>query len=198
MKSFFARSRFVPAGSSAGRAAVRCLLLTAVLLAPPSRGQQIPSTQTEAIDGSSVSFPDAGSGKPLLFVVGFSHQSSGPCKLWDKRLSPQYLNDSRILYFQAADLQGVPSFVMKMILHGMRKEIPANEHSRFVILRASEDQWKTAAKFSAANEPYVMLTNPAGQIVWQTHGEVTDDQFAALQRAIKTQLANWEVPGRYR
>jgi hypothetical protein len=167
-----------------------CVLLAAALLAPPTRSQQIPATQAKAIDGSSVSFPDASSGKPLLLLVGFSHQSSGRCQAWDKRLAPIYLDDSRILYFQAADFQGVPSLVMKMILHGMKKEIPANEHSRFVLLQSNEDEWKSAAKFSAPDDAYLILTNPAGHIVWQTHGEVTDEQFAALQAAIKTQLGN--------
>jgi hypothetical protein len=142
------------------------------------------------MDGSSVSFPDPASAKPLLFVLGFSHQSSGPCEAWNKRLSPLYLNDSHILYYQAADFQGVPSLMLKMILHGMRKQIPANEHSRFVLLQENEEQWKGAAKFSVANEPYILLTNPAGNIVWQTHGAVTDAEFAALQAAIKAQLGN--------
>lgn len=177
---------------AARRVGFRCLVLAAALfiLTPLGRAQQIPSTQAKTIDGSSVSFPDAASGKPLLFVVGFSHQSSGPCQAWDKRLAPLHLNDSRILYYEAADFQGVPSLVLKMILHGMKKEIPANEHSRFVLIQANEDQWKAVSEFSAPNEPYILLADPAGHIVWQTHGAVTDEQFACLQAAIKTQLRN--------
>ncbi len=192
MKSISSQSRSLIAHYVTRRAGSRCSLLAAALFVclPLSRAQQIPATQAKTIDGSSVSFPDAAGGKPLLFVVGFSHQSSGPVQAWDKRLAPLYLNDPRILYYQAADFQGVPSLVMKMILHGMKKEIPANEHSRFVLIQANEDQWKSIAKFSAPNEPYILLANPAGHVVWQTHGAVSDDQFAALQAAIKTQLGN--------
>ncbi len=192
MKSVFAQLQFVTAFRTSRHAFLRCALLPTALfvLLPLSRAQQIPATQAKTIAGSSVSFPDAASSKPLLFVVGFSHQSSGPCQAWDKRLAPLYLDDARILYYEAADFQGVPSLIMKMILHGMKKEIPANEHSRFVLLDANEDQWKSAAKYSAPNEPYVLLATPAGHIVWQTHGAVTDDQFAALQAAIKAQLGN--------
>lgn len=191
MKSFSAQPHSVLPGIT-GFVGLRCLfLLTALcILVPLSQAQQIPATHAKTIDGSSVSFPDAASGKPLLFVVGFSHQSGTPCQAWDKRLSPLYLNDSRILYYQAADFQGVPSFLLKMILHGMKKEIPANEHSRFVLLQADEDQWKSAAKFTAANDPYILLANPTGQIVWQTHGVVTDEQLTALQAAVKTHLAH--------
>jgi len=173
-------------------AGLRCSVVFTVLLVliPLGRAQQIPATQAKTLDGASVSFPDAASGKPLLIVLGFSHASSEPCKAWNKRLAPLYLGDSRILYYEAADFQGVPSLVMKMILHGMKKEIQANEHPRFVLLQTNEDQWKNLTKFSAPNDPYVLLADPAGHIVWQTHGAVTDDQFAALQAAVKKQIGN--------
>jgi ATP synthase subunit 10 len=191
MKKIYPQSQIVAAAHAATRStSYRCALLGAAIciVVPFSRAQQIPTTQAKAIDGSSVGFPDAANGKPLLLVIGFSHQSSDPCRAWDKRLSPLYLNSSRILYYQAADLQGVPSLITKMILHGMRKEIPANEHSRFILLQANENEWKSVAKFSAPYEPYILLANPAGHIVWQTHGAVTDEQFDALQAAIRTQL----------
>lgn len=173
-------------------AAIRFSVLVATLctFSPICLAQQIPATQAKALDGSSVSVPDAASDKPLLFVVGFSHQSSGPCQAWDKRLAPLYLNNPRVLYYEAADFQGVPSLILKMILRGLKREIPVNEHSHFVLLQANEEQWKSAAQFSAPNEPYILLVNPAGHIVWQTHGVVTDERFAALQAAVKTQLGN--------
>lgn len=178
----------------------RVLLLAAIRFLPAAfllstffpaySAQQIPATQAITLSGTSVSFPDAASGKPLLFVLGFSHKSSEPCKAWNKRLSPLYLNDSRISYYQAADFQGVPSLILKMILHGMKREIPANEHSHFVLLQKNEDQWKSVADFSAPDDSYILLADPSGHIVWQTHGAPTDDQLFALQAAIKAQLKN--------
>jgi hypothetical protein len=189
MKTFFAEPLAVAAAVVAW-AGLQSLLLATALLAALNGPPQIPTTQAKTLDGSSVTFPDAASGKPLLFVIGFSHQSGTPCQAWDKRLAPLYLNDPRLLYYEAADFQGVPSLILKMILHGMKRQIPANEHSRFVLLQADEDQWKSVARFTAPNDPYVLLANPAGQIVWQTHGVVTDEQLAALQAAVKTQLAH--------
>jgi hypothetical protein len=189
MKDFSAKRHYFAA------VAARCsgllpLLLATALSAAVIQPQQIPTTHAQALDGSSVSFPDAASGKPLLFVIGFSHQSGTLCQAWDKRLAPLYLNDPHILYYEAADFQGVPSLILKMILHGMRRGIPANEHSRFVLLQTDEDQWKSAAHFSSPDEPYILLANPAGHIVWQTHGAITDEQFAALQAERKKQLGN--------
>jgi hypothetical protein len=192
MNSILAKLSFVSLSRVALLSAIR-LLPAAFLFStfvPVYTAQQIPATQAKTLNGASVSFPDAASGKPLLFVLGFSHKSSEPCKAWDKRLSPLYLNDSRVLYYQAADFQGVPSLILKMILHGMKREIPANEHSHFVLLQTNEDQWKSVTQFSAPDEAYILLTDPAGHIVWQTHGAATDDQLAALQAAIKAQLKN--------
>ena len=192
MPTIPSKSRFADKTCAATHKGLQCLLLlTAIcILISPAGAQQIPDTQTKALDGSSVHVPDASSGKPLLFVIGFSHQSSDPCGAWNKRISPLYLNDSSILYYEAADLQNVPSLVLRMVLHGMKKDIPANQHSRFLILQSNDAEWKNAVKFSAPNDAYILLTNPAGHIVWQTHGAVTDEQFSALQAAVKTHLGN--------
>ena len=192
MKSRSAESGVVPASRSARLAGFRCFVLFTPLLVlvPLSRAQQIPGTQAKTLDGGSVSFPDAASGKPLLIVVGFSHASSEPCKAWNKRLSPLYANDNRILYYEAAELQSVPALVLKMVVHGMKKDIPASDQSRFVILQTNEERWKSAAQFSAPNDAYVLLSDPGGHVVWHTHGTVTDEQVAALQIAIKKQFGN--------
>ena len=192
MKSISCGSQLLAPVRAATPLSCRCSLLLALIciFVPLCRSQQIPFTQAKTIDGSSVEFPNAESDKPLLFVVGFSHQSSSACQTWNKRLSPLYLKDPRVLYYQAADFQGVPSLITRMILHGMRRQVPANEQPRFVLLQANENEWKSAAKFSAANDAYVLLADSTGHIVWQTHGAVTEEQFGSLRAAMKTELGN--------
>jgi hypothetical protein len=90
-----------------------------VLVACRCLGQNLPSTQAKALDGSAIVFPQPASQKPLLVVVGFSHRSSEDFKAWNQRALSPYLTDPRIDYYELADLDGVPSFVRTMILHGM-------------------------------------------------------------------------------
>jgi ATP synthase subunit 10 len=165
---------------------LRCVfvLLAAAAFASVGGGQQIPATQAQTLAGTTVSFPDVASGKPLLFVVGFSHKGGEQCEAWNKQLSPLYLNDSRVSYYEAADFQGVPSLILKMILHGMRKEIPANQHSRFVLLESNEEEWKKLANYSASDDAYVILASPGGRVVWQTKGPMDPAQLQALQAAL--------------
>ena len=89
-----------------------------------SSAQVIPGTHAKALDGSAVSFPRSDSPKPLLLIIGFSHKSDKQCESWSKRLKAAYMNEPRMAYYELADFQGVPSFVMWMVLHGVRREVP--------------------------------------------------------------------------
>jgi hypothetical protein len=117
-------------------------------------------------------------------VVGFSHKSSGDFKAWNQRALSPYLNDRRIDYYELADLQGVPSFVRGMILHGMRREIPEAQHSHFAPLTAGEEEWKKTVGYSASNNTYLILAEPSGHVVWQTSGVPDDEKVAALKQAL--------------
>lgn len=103
-------------------------LLLAAIFSGACLAQQIPATQAPALDGTTVSFPHEASGRPLLFVIGFSRKSSDQVEEWNRRLSPLYLKSSHVFYYQVADLSGAPSFTLKMILHGMRKQVPADSN----------------------------------------------------------------------
>lgn len=153
------------------------------------RSQSVPPTQAKTLKGSAVSFPIAGSSKPLLLRVGFSHESSKQCDQWNKRFKPAYLSEPRIDYYEIADFQGVPSVVMWMILHGMRREIPKDEQSRFVLLYSDGDKWKKLVGYTAPEDAYVIVADPSRNVLWQAHGEPTDAKQTELQAALGKQLS---------
>lgn len=159
-------------------------LLLASSFAISCYAQQVPATKAKALDGSKIEFPDPKNPKPLLLVIGFSHKSSDQTQAWDKRLAPLYLKSASVSYYEVADFQGVPQFILKMILHGMRREIPTAEHSHFVILDSNEQEWEKLVNFSAADESYLVVAGGDGKVLWQTHGVITDVKFDALQKAI--------------
>ncbi len=71
-----------------------------------------------------------------------------------------------------------------MIVHGMRKDVPAAEHPHFVPLYDHEDNWKKTVGFSAPDDPYILVASPDGHALWQTHGVVSDSVYADLKAAI--------------
>ncbi len=146
-----------------------------------SLAQQIPTTQAPTLDGTIVSFPHEASGRPLLFVIGFSRKSNDQVEEWNKRLSPLYLKSPHVFYYQVADLTGAPSFTIKMILHSMRKQVPVEEQSHYVLIENNDDKWKNLVNYSDADDAYIVLTNPSGHVLWQARGPVTDAQISALQ-----------------
>ncbi len=146
--------------------------------------QSVPPTTAKALDGSAIAFPRSEGKKPLLVIVGFSHKSSGDFTRWNQRALSSYLNDPHVDYYELADLQGVPSFVRAMILHGMRNEVPKVEHSHFAPLTAGEDEWKKIVGYSASSNTYLILAEPSGHVVWKTSGLPDDGKVTALKQAL--------------
>ena len=153
----------------------------------PPKAQTVPQTHANALDGSAVSFPPSGS--PLLLVISFSHKAGDQLEDWDKRLKADYLKDPRVAYYQLSDFQGVPSFIMHLILHGMRRSVPQDEHGHFVPLYENEEAWKKAVSYSTADDAYVVVADTSGHVLWQTHGSPTDAKYTDLQAAMKKAMS---------
>lgn len=164
-------------------------LLVCLLIACPGLAQAVPATTAKALDGTAIAFPRPESRKPLLLVVGFSHKSSEDFKQWNQRMLSPYLSDPHIDYYELADLQGVPSLVRSMILHGMRREVPAAQHSHFAPFTAGEEEWKKAVNYSASDNTYIVVADPTGHIVWQTHGVPDDEKVSGLKKALADVLS---------
>jgi hypothetical protein len=174
-----------------GMSTVKCAFLSfvialfaAAILAAPVRAQSIPPVKAKALDDSEVTLPTPGANQLLIVVIGFSHKSGPPSGAWAKRITADYASDSHVSFYQMAQLQSAPSFIRPMILRGIRSDLPAAQHSHFVPVCDHESEWKTAVNFSAPDDPYVLITNPDGHILWQTHGPVSDSAYSDLKAAI--------------
>ena len=152
-----------------------------------SFSQQIPRADVTTLTGTHVVLPREAKGKPLLLLLTFSHKGSDDLAAWNKRFKVSYATDPRIDYFELSDFQGVPSFVMKMILHGLRRSVHEPERSHFAPFYTQEEAWKKLVNYSDPNITYLLLTDASGQVVWQTRGPATDGNAAELEAAIVKQ-----------
>jgi hypothetical protein len=164
-------------------------LLLSLVLAASSSAQSIPPVKAKTLAEVEITLPQPGSSHVLILVLGFSHKSGNNCTPWDKRLFADFHSDSRVTYYQLPVLQGAPAFVRPMILRGMRKDIPADQQIHFIPILDHEDEWKKLVNFSAPDDPYILLTNPEGRVIWQTHGSLTDASYDALKSAVSKLLA---------
>ncbi len=58
-----------------------------------------------------------------------------------------------------AEFQGVPSFVMTMILRGMRRAIQEPERSHFATFFSGKEEWKKLVNYSDPKSAYVVLAD---------------------------------------
>jgi hypothetical protein len=159
-----------------------------------SEAQSIPPINAKALDDSHVVLPPPGGKQLLILVVGFSHKSSEACGVWSKQLAVEYATNPQAVYFQLAELQSAPSFVRGMILHGMHKDVAAAQQSHFVPLFDHEAEWKALVHFSAADDPYVLLSSPDGHVLWQMHGAMSEATYADMKAAVGKAASSQNEP----
>ena len=164
---------------------MRCsAVFIVLLLALSCCAQTVPSTEAKALDGTDIAFP-RDHGKPLILMIGFSHKSSDDFEQWNKQALSSYLSASQVDYYELADLDGVPSFVRAMILHGMRREIHGVEQSHFAPLLSGEGDWKKAVNYNPSNNTYIVVADSAGHIIWQTQGVPAEEKISELKSAVE-------------
>lgn len=160
------------------------LVFAAGVLAVSAAAQQIPHTEAKSLTDHPIVVPVPGATKPLVVIIAFSSKGGDDSGAWNKAFHVRYETDPRIDYVELADFQGVPSFVMGMILHGMRRSVQEPEKSHLAPFFAQEDTWKKVVSFKDPKVAYVLLADPSGRIVWQTTGPASDEKVAALEAAI--------------
>jgi len=160
------------------------IALAVALVALSASPRQIPHIDVTTLDNGHVVLPAPGSTKPILIVIAFSAKGGDDSGAWNKRFQPVYTRDSRFDYLELADFQGVPSFIMKMILHGMRRSVQEPEKSHLAPFYTAEGDWKTLVGANDKNIAYVLVTDPSGHIVFQTHGPATDAKATQVLAAL--------------
>ncbi len=154
-----------------------CLAFLVMLLVTASLSAQvIPHTEAETLSGKKIVLPDAATGRPAVFIVGFSRAGGDSSGRWGKQLRQEFTTDSNVQIYSVAELQDAPKMVRGMIRHSMRGNLPQNEQDTFVVLYQDEDVWQKLADFSDPNDAYILLVDSAARIRWRTHGKAPDQQ----------------------
>ena len=165
---------------------MKLLKLALLFLVIPvlSSAQSIPAVKAKALDNSEITLPIPSSQQILILMLGFSHKSGDLCKVWGRKISADYHADARIAYFTIPVLQSAPSLVRPMIVHGMRKDVPAQELAHFVPLYSNESDWKKVVNFSVPDDAYLIVAMPDGHPVWRAHGPFSDSTYADLKKSV--------------
>lgn len=162
-------------------AAVGCFCLPA-----PVFSQQIPEISVRTLDGGRMVLPVPGSGQPLIVLISFSHSGGDDAMMWNKEFKARYETDPRVEYCELADFQGVPHVIMKLILHGMRREVKEPEKAHLGLLYSGEDGWKKLVGYGNPEISYLVVADASGRVLWQTRGPATAEKAAELEKAVES------------
>jgi len=145
------------------------LAFAATVATPSCLGQSMPATAGETLSGQPIVLAEAVRGHATILVAGFSHEAGMGTGDWVKALQadPAF---AEVPVFQVAMLEPAPAIMRGMIKSGMRKGLSAAQQDHFVVLTQDEKLWQTFFDVTTDKEPYVVLVDASGKILWHGHG----------------------------
>ncbi|MGA8731978.1 MAG: hypothetical protein WB608_24685 [Terracidiphilus sp.] len=131
--------------------------------------QSMPTTVGETLRGKRIVLVDATHGHTTVLVAGFSHEGGTGTGAWVKALKADPVL-TRVAVYQVAMLEKAPGFIRGMIKSGMRKGLSAAEQDQSLVLTQDEQSWRSYFDVSDDKDPYVMLIDANGKVLWRGHG----------------------------
>lgn len=150
-------------------------------------GAAMPHTEAETLSGKKLVLPDAVQGRPTIVVVGFTKRAQSQSTAWSTQLAKDYANEPRLQRFGLAVLDDVPGLIRGIVISGIRRGVPKEQHDAFVILTHDAKPWRDLAGITNADDAYVILFDETAHVVAQTQGPV-EAAYAPLQKEIQALL----------
>ena len=150
---------------------------------------RIPEVHGTSLADEAVNLPEALHGRPGVLILGFSRGSRDAVAGWGRRLAADYRTSPAVMYYEMPVLAAVPGLLRGFVVRSMRSSVPQRAQARFVPITDQEAAWRTLVHYGPADDPYLLVIDGAGDVVWQTHGQPTDASYAALKQQVETLAA---------
>jgi hypothetical protein len=161
----------------------------ALITAACAHGQQpMPRVEGESLAGQKVLLPDDAKGKVAVLVFGFTKASKGPTSAWGDKIFSNFGTQQGFALYQLPVLQDVPRFIRGMVISGMKKGVKENMRDHFIPVLQGESELKTLVGYKETDDAYLVILDPAGQIVQQKHAPFSDAAYAQLTKELQTLL----------
>ncbi|HEV2115776.1 MAG TPA: hypothetical protein VGR48_07115 [Terriglobales bacterium] len=154
------------------------LLLALGALAVPAN---LPQIKAQTLSGKHAVLPDDASGRVALLVFGFTHSSKPAILAWTKKVGEEFADDQNFVLYDVAVVQDIPRLLRGLAEHGMRSDVPAAQHDRFLLLKTDEQAWKKFVGYQQPADAYLVLLDRSGEVRDQWHGpfSISEDQKLA-------------------
>jgi hypothetical protein len=161
------------------------------LLFTVAAAQQFPRLQEENLNGQQVVLPDGAKGKVAVLVLGFSRSSQKSAEAWAKRVLQDFGSNPAVVLYQLPAIQDAPRFVRGMITSGMKKDVPEAQRATFVPVLHEEEALKKLVAYKkddAGDDAYIVVLDPSGKVVIQTHGGPDASGYGDLHSRLQALL----------
>ncbi len=145
----------------------------------------IPALHGTTFSDTRVDLPDALHGKVGILVVGFSQGSREAVTVWGKKLAADYYDSPNVLYYEMPMLASVPKFMRGFVAGRIKSSVSDRGRPHFLPITDDEPQWRNLTHYNEPDDPYVLLVDGQGAILWQAHGSPTDAVYANLKREVE-------------
>lgn len=146
-----------------------------------AQAQIMPRVEGESFAGRKVILPDATKGHVAVLVFGFSKASKEPTKAWAEKILSEFGGQVGFELYQLPVLEDVPRLVRGMVISSIKKGVQQNLRDHFVPVLQGESELKKLVGYKEPDDAYLVVLDPAGQIVQQIHGLFSDRAYSRLQ-----------------
>jgi hypothetical protein len=151
------------------RARLGFIIAILVLSVRICASQAMPETAGETLSGKPIVLAKALHGHAAVLIAGFSREGGAGTGDWVKSIHTDAAFNGVDVY-QIAMLAGAPSLLRGMIRSSMKKGLSPAQQVNFVVLTEDEKLWRAYFHVSADDQPYVLLIDDEGKVLWHGHG----------------------------
>jgi hypothetical protein len=157
-------------------------------LACAQSSPQMPRVEGESLTGRKVVLPDDARGKLAVLVFGFTKASKGSTRAWGDKILSEFGGQAGLELYQLPVLEAVPGFIRGMVISGMKSGVKENTRDHFVPILQGESELKKLVSYKEPDDAYLVVLDPAGQIVQQLHSPFSDAPYGQLRDKIRALL----------
>jgi hypothetical protein len=171
--------------SSARYLSLVLLTISGVAADSSSLAMRIPEVHGTSLTNEAVNLPEMLHGRPGVLILGFSRGSRDGVAGWGRKLAADYRSSPEVMYYEMPVLASVPGMMRGFVVRSMKSSVPDRARARFVPITDHEAAWRGLVHYERADDPYLLVVDGQGDVVWQTQGQPTDTAYAALKEQVE-------------
>ena len=153
-----------------------------------STGDRLPPLQGEYLTGRKATLPDASSGKIAFLATGFTYDSRWAVESWTNRFRKDFGDNPRVTFYEVPIIGGMAKMGKWFIDSGMRKGTPKSDHEHVITVYNGSSEWKERLGYQAPDAAYLILLDPAGNVLWRYTGGFDEEAYRNLASVVNKQL----------